>query len=61
MKLEDYITVREAARITGVKYKTLLKRIEQGRLAAERVGDKILMIAKTDIPKIKNKASGAAQ
>jgi len=59
MKLKDYMTVAQAAEETGVKYKTLLKRISVGSVKAERLGGKVFMIKRTEVAKIKKKQSGA--
>ena len=62
MKLEDYMTVRDAATECGLQYKTLLKRITVGTVPAERLGGKIFIIKKSDVAAIKaSMAAGADQ
>ena len=53
MKLEDFATVEEAAEEIGVKYKTLLARISRGDVPAKRLGGKLFLIAREDIPQLK--------
>lgn len=57
MKLEDYATVEEAADELGLKYKTLLSRINKGQVKAERLGGKVFLISRELIASLKE--SGA--
>lgn len=63
MKLDDYMTAKDAAAECGLKYKTLLKRITVGTVPAERLGEKIFIIKKSDVAAIKAgmAAAGADQ
>lgn len=53
MKLDDYMTAKDAAAECGLKYKTLLKRIAVGTVPAEKLGEKIFVIEKTVVAAIK--------
>ena len=62
MKLDDYMTAKQAADECGLRYKTLLKRITVGTIPAQRLGEKIFIIKKTDVAAIKAAmAAGADQ
>ncbi|USN16606.1 hypothetical protein STRZYGA_00440 [Brevundimonas phage vB_BpoS-Strzyga] len=61
MKLDDYMTAKQAAAECGLKYKTLLKRISVGTVPAEKLGEKIFIIKKTDVAVIKAAMAGAGE
>lgn len=53
MPLDDYMTVAEAAEAMGLKYKTLLKRINTGSVVARKFGGRMLFIEKNEVNRIK--------
>lgn len=53
MKLSDYYSVKAAAIKAGVPYMTLHQRIHRGSVPAFRVGDRVILIHKDDVEKIK--------
>lgn len=60
MKLDDYMTVKDAAAECGLQYKTLLKRITVGTVPAERLGEKLFIIKKTVVAALKVEVSAGA-
>ena len=44
MDTKKTVTVSEAADIVGVNPRTILKRIEDGRLVAERIGQRVFLV-----------------
>ena len=44
MKLEDLVTVAEAAEIVGVNRRTINKRIEDGSIEAVKLGPRMFMV-----------------
>lgn len=53
MKLEDYATAKEAAKELGLKYKTLLSRINKGQVEAQLLGGKVFLISRDHIAHLK--------
>lgn len=53
MILSKYYTVESAAKATGLKYKTLLKRINRGKVKVEEVG-RMKFIPAEEVERIKS-------
>ena len=48
MKLEDLVTVNEAAEIVGVHPRTIHKRIEDGKMEHVVIGPRMFMVSRAD-------------
>lgn len=57
MDLDDYITVREAASLRGLQYKTLLARIRNGAVPAKIIHSRIYMIDREHLSQIEGSSN----
>lgn len=53
MRLQDYYSVKAAAKKAKVPYMTLYQRIHRGLVPVERISEKLILIHKDDVAKIK--------
>jgi hypothetical protein len=52
-RLEDFYTVKAAATEIGIEYKALLARINRGKVAHERMGERIILIPTAEVQRLK--------
>lgn len=60
-RLKDFYSVKSAAAEIGMDYMALHQRIHRGTVAVERPADRIILIPKEEVERLKaEKAGGAA-
>jgi hypothetical protein len=56
--LRDYYSVKAAAREIGIEYMALHQRIHRGSVEVERPGDRIVLISRTEVERLKKELMG---
>lgn len=51
--LDNFFSVREAARYIGIEYMALHQRIHRGTVKVERPGDRIVLIPREEVERLK--------
>ena len=58
--LKDFYSVRAAAEEIGIDYMALHQRIHRGTVAVERPGERIILIRKEEVERLKNEKDNSS-